>query len=535
QRKINVFIVDDKLPRVLSDLEDVKEHGFEFKGTTNFNCESVFEAIKDCTILLLDIEDGEDRDAGIKLFHKLCEDDTWKEKEGSVQIVFFSNTDTVANLYKLVKSKKKAERFYLSGYLGKRELYDCNDEAIDVLRMADSNAKHYKEYPNLADPIINACELLHHPNNKTMKKLIERAYLAGKCQETVLILGETGTGKELLAKFIYEVMQSENREKICLRGCDGLLNCNIGAVPTEGNLQYIELFGALKESFNGCTEDRMGIFEKASKEITMGNIIDRKNGCTIFLDEIGEAHKTVQVALLRAIQENEIIPVGGFATNKENVEIPVKFRLIAATNVDIHEKIKSNEFRLDLYHRISTIEIRIPPLRERKEDIPLLVFHFVNKLNGINEYNKSVGNEKYITENGIRKFMEKFKDYDWPGNVRELEKVIRYLYVMSLGTELDINNINDISDNMISGSATASTLTSEQIYDDLKKNPCALPKLKKDHLITNLVKVVELFISEHGALSDKNDNKSRAIFTQKSTTVRGWYNENKKKIEKTFQ
>jgi DNA-binding NtrC family response regulator len=528
KKNINIFIVDDDLDAVIGILRNkVGQKGFEFSGTKDFTCKSVLEGIakqKSCTILFLDIQDSisGDDEAGIRLFHNLCNNEAWKEKKGSVQIVFFSNANTVKNLYKAVKSEDKkdgAELFYLSGYLGKKALFSCNDEAIGVLLKADNQAKYYKKNPILADPIINECELLHHPNNESMKKLIEKAYLAGKCHETVLILGETGTGKELLAKFIFYVTENADEKN----GSGGFLPLNIGAQPTSGNLQYTELFGAKMGAFNDCPKDRKGVFEKAT-------CIGNKKGATVFLDEIGDAHETIQTALLRVIQEGEIIPLGGFDTeDNEEVKKEVVFRLITATNVDIQEKIKSKVFRLDLYHRISTIEMRIPPLRVRKIDIPVLAYHFVEKMN--EEYNKdnSPGKDKYFTEEELKQFEKMLKNYDWPGNVRELEKIIRHLYVMSPGMKLEIKNIRNVLEKMISISATECNRTPEEIFNDLHKTPLSFNKVKSLYGDYKTFEICKLIIEKYKGIRSKTKRMTEELFKNANVTnIAKWYDEARK-------
>lgn len=209
---------------------------------------------------------------------------------------------------------------------------------------------------------------------------------------TVLILGETGTGKELIARAIHNT--SDRKDSSFIR-----INC--AAIPSE--LIESELFGHIKGSFTGAIKDRIGKFELA-------------NGGTLFLDEIGEMPLQLQPKLLRAIQEGEIEPVGSSEIRKLDV------RIVAATNKDLKEEAENKRFREDLYFRLNVFPITIPPLRERVEDIPVLIDHFVNKY--CKKYGKNI---KYISDVTL----QQMKSYAWPGNVRELENLVERACIIS--------------------------------------------------------------------------------------------------------
>ena len=202
---------------------------------------------------------------------------------------------------------------------------------------------------------------------------------------TILIAGESGTGKELFAKAIHYNS---------LRKDGPFVSVNCGAMPES--LLESELFGHVRGAFTGAVLNKKGLFEVADRG-------------TLLLDEIGEMHQGMQVKLLRALQEKSIRPVGG------TEEIPIDVRVIAATNQDLQKAVESGKLREDLFYRINVIPLRIPPLRERKEDIRLLVDHFIKK------YFKEMGrNISRITPEAM-KYLE---NYDWPGNVRELENAV---------------------------------------------------------------------------------------------------------------
>ncbi|HEA23134.1 hypothetical protein LCGC14_2031590 [marine sediment metagenome] len=220
---------------------------------------------------------------------------------------------------------------------------------------------------------------------------------------TVIVKGESGTGKELVARAIHYSGKFSRAPFIAV---------NCGAIPE--NLQEAELFGYKKGAFTGANENRNGFFQAAE-------------GGTLFLDEIGTASLAVQTKLLRALQEKEITKVGSQKAEK------VDIRIIAATNADLLEDIKKKTFREDLYYRLTVVEINVPPLRERKSDIPLLVEKFLRKY-GV-EYKDRL----------LRISPEAFKvlqRYNWPGNIRELENIIQRTVIMSDGL-IEVNDLPD--------------------------------------------------------------------------------------------
>jgi len=210
----------------------------------------------------------------------------------------------------------------------------------------------------------------------------------------VLILGESGTGKELVSKAIHENSPRKNKPFV-------VINC--GGIPE--NLLESEFFGYIKGSFSGAYTDKPGLFEVA-------------NGGTIFLDEIGELYPLLQVKLLRVVQEKTFRRLG----SSEDIKVDV--RIISATNQNLEEKVKSGEFREDLYYRLNVIPIKIPPLRDRKEDIPLLTEYFIE------EYSKEFGKEiKKISPYALQLLME----YPFPGNVRELQNIVERSVALETG------------------------------------------------------------------------------------------------------
>ena len=236
-----------------------------------------------------------------------------------------------------------------------------------------------------------------------VKKLIEKI---SPTNAKVLILGPNGSGKELVARQIHSNS---------LRSDGPFIEVNCAAIPSE--LIESELFGHIKGSFTSAHKDRTGKFEAA-------------NNGTIFLDEIGDMSMSAQSKVLRAIQESKIQKVGS------EKDIYVDTRVIAATNKNISELISENKFREDLYHRISVIELNVPPLNDRKDDIPILIEHFISLLS--NQYeNKRI----FIDETG----MKKMKSYDWKGNVRELRNVIERLFILSENDQISDKEVAKFS------------------------------------------------------------------------------------------
>lgn len=235
-------------------------------------------------------------------------------------------------------------------------------------------------------------------NGEAMQKVYRLIEKVASISSNVLISGETGTGKELVARAIHYNSDRAERPFVAV---------NCGAL-TESLLES-ELFGHVKGAFTGAVANKEGFFRKADRG-------------TLFLDELNEVSPGLQVKLLRAIQEREIIPVG----SRE----PVKFdvRLIAATNKNLEEAVQNRSFREDLFYRINVIAIHLPPLRQRREDIPLLVRHFLEK------HGQRIGKPLLkITPEG----MQTLVNYDWPGNVRELENMIERTVALCEGDSID--------------------------------------------------------------------------------------------------
>jgi len=238
----------------------------------------------------------------------------------------------------------------------------------------------------------------------SMQEVFKAIGKISKTDITVLIRGESGTGKELIAQSVHANSSRNNKPFIAI---------NVAAIPHE--LLESELFGHEKGSFTGAQSQRIGRFEQAL-------------GGTLFLDEIGDMHPELQTRLLRVLSSHEFYRVGGQKPIKSDV------RIIAATNQNIEQLIKTGKFREDLYHRLNVFRIELPPLRKRKEDIPMLVKHFLSKSAA-----EIKGDEKGIDKNA----MKMLNDYDWPGNIRQLENTCRYITVMAPSASVTVDDIPD--------------------------------------------------------------------------------------------
>ena len=337
--------------------------------------------------------DGEKAISLIKTQHYdlvLC-DIKMPKKDGIEVLEFVSSYDSSIPIIMIsghgdLKTAVKAMRMGAYDYIEKPP--DLNN-LLNSVRSALVKTKT-KKIPKKTKKTNSKYEIVGESKQiKSVKSLIEKI---APTNAKVLILGPNGSGKELVARQIHSNS---------LRSDGPFIEVNCAAIPSE--LIESELFGHIKGSFTSAHKDRIGKFEAA-------------NEGTIFLDEIGDMSLSAQSKVLRAIQENKIQKVGS------DKDIYVDTRVIAATNKNITELIKSNKFREDLYHRVSVIELNVPPLNDRKPDIPLLIDYFIQQLT--DQYD---GRHLFIDETGIKKMTT----YDWKGNVRELRNIVERLFILS--------------------------------------------------------------------------------------------------------
>lgn len=281
--------------------------------------------------------------------------------------------------------------------------------------------------------------------NREMLKIYATIKKVANTPANILILGESGTGKELVAQAIHD---NSSRSNMPFKAI------NSGGIPE--NLLESELFGYMKGSFTGAYADRPGLFEMA-------------RGGTMFLDEIGELPPVLQVKLLRVVQEKTFRRIGG------SEDIKVDVRIISATNQNLEEKVKTGEFREDLFYRLNVIPIHVPPLRERKEDIPLLTNHFIEK------YSREFGKEIRTMSSYA---LELLVDYAFPGNIRELENIIERSVAMETSNIILPENLV-----LSTGAASNATNFDTQIPDKGIDLNAEMEKIEKAMIEKALLKV----------------------------------------------
>jgi DNA-binding NtrC family response regulator len=372
---VKILIVDDEL-----EYREVLEMILSDKGYTTDTAASAEDAlvkIKDNEyhIVLTDLMMGEMD--GIDLLKEI------KEKQKDVEVILITGHGTINNAVEAMKMG--AYTYFIKGHKSEELLKEVKKIESKILLKIGNK---------MLDESSNDSNFMLKTNNKHFKKILDIAKKAARSSVNILILGESGVGKEVFASHIHNA--SNRNEKPFIP-----VNCS----SFSDNLLESELFGHEKGSFTGATTKRHGRFEKSHEG-------------TLFLDEIGDISLSTQVKLLRTIETKNVQRIGS------NDSIKVDFRLITATNKNLQNEIAAGNFREDFFYRISTITIEIPPLRERKEDLEMLIDFFLQKSK------KSMNKEIDKIENGVMDFL---LSYDYPGNVRELKNIMDRLVVLSEG------------------------------------------------------------------------------------------------------
>jgi len=267
--------------------------------------------------------------------------------------------------------------------------------------------------------------------SQSMQALLQRASRYAATEATILILGETGTGKELLAQSIHNASRRSDKPFVAI---------NCAAVPE--NLLESELFGYEEGAFTGARKGgKKGLFELAHKG-------------TLFLDEVGELSLSLQVRLLRVLQERSIMRVGGDRL------IPVDVRIIAATHRNLEEAVKKDTFRRDLFYRLNVLQIKLPPLRERVEDIPIIIENLIDRICYKNSCPPPIFNEEILLL---------LKSYSWPGNVRELENILERLVILYSGQNLEVQHLGEIFETNVRVDSLVLSLTLSGDMENMEK------------------------------------------------------------------
>lgn len=386
-RPISVMIVDDEKPMLewLSIL--LEEHGYDVSCCSNGE-QAVEAGLKSMPeILVVDM-----KMPGISGFEVLTK--LQKKSPALIGIIMtaFSSVDSA------VKAMREGATDYLVKPFEVDQLLIAIEKALSERELKRENRELKKKVRSKysIEEIIG--------KSKPIVELLEKVRIVADKDSTILITGESGTGKELIARAIHSISSRSDKP---------FLAVNCGSISR--NLLESELFGHMKGSFTGAHKDKEGLLVAAS-------------GGTFLLDEVGELDRELQVKLLRALQERQVLPVGGTR------HVPFDARIISATNADLGEMVRNDSFRTDLYYRLNVIPLHVPALRERRSDIPFLLNKFLEN------YSSETGEQIKTITSKARKILS---DYSWPGNIRELENLVERLCVMTRSNEIGANDIPD--------------------------------------------------------------------------------------------
>ena len=385
--KGNILIVDDD-PLIRNSMYEVlRLEGYDVGSVSNGM--EAFEELKRVTydIVITDLKMPELD--GISLLKKI------KENFNNVDVILITSYGSIDNA---VSAMKYGAADYITKPIIDDEIKLCIRKLLKNRKMSQENDYLRRELVSKLNKFQNVIG-----EDPKMQKIYSVIDMISNTSATVLIQGESGTGKGLIAQAIHESDPTRKDMPFVEVSC--------GALPET--LLESELFGHVKGAFTSAIKDRIGRFELA-------------HGGTIFLDEIDSISPMLQVKLLRVLQEKEFEKVGDTKTQK------VDIRIIAATNQDLETLIQQSKFREDLFYRLNVINIKIPPLRDRKGDIPYLAEHFMNKFD--QRFDKSI--KKFD-----RNVMDRFFNYSWPGNIRELENIIERAVVLAQADNISINDL----------------------------------------------------------------------------------------------
>ncbi len=379
-----VLTVDDE-PGVRDSFRQILQDECDFLEATGGRAAFAQLESRDVDLVLLDVRLGPE--TGLEILDRI------KALEDSVEVIVVT---AVMDVRTAVEAMKRGAYDYVT------KPFDV-DEMMALVRRALEKRALKREVQYLRSELASARgfdEIIGR--SPEMVRIYERIAQVAETTATVLITGESGTGKELIARAIHR--QSPRR--------DGpFVAINLAAIPEP--LLESELFGHERGAFTGAYQKKVGKFELA-------------HGGTLFLDEVGTLRVDLQAKLLRVLQEREIERVGGTRSIKLDV------RIIAATNANLKQAVRDRTFREDLYYRLNVVPLTVPPLRERREDIPLLVDHFVRKYS--REFGKTV---RGVSPGALPVLL----DYDWPGNVRELENIIERSVALATGPVISLRDL----------------------------------------------------------------------------------------------
>jgi two-component system response regulator HydG len=382
---IRVLIIDDDEPHAQAVAESLERIGYDCTLAASGSAGVALIESENFDVIVTDLK-MEDVD-GLAILRRA------KEELPDAEVILLTGH---ASVQSALAAGQGGASMYLTKPLDINELRNAVDKASMATRLIRRNAELNRRLDERFgfEGVIG--------NSPEMHRVIEQLKNVAPTSSTVLIFGDNGTGKELVARALHQNSERKSKPFVPL---------NISALPDS--ILESELFGHEAGAFTGATGRRIGKFEYA-------------NGGTLFLDEVGEMRLETQIKLLRVLEERKISRVGA------NEEIPVNVRLVAATNADLHKKVEEGSFRSDLFYRLSVVTINLPPLRERREDIPLLIEHFRK------EFTEIHGREVSSISRAAR---QSLMAYDWPGNIRQLRNTIERMIVLDTDGVLDCDDL----------------------------------------------------------------------------------------------
>jgi DNA-binding NtrC family response regulator len=380
-----ILIIDDE--RSILDTVQILLRGEGWEVTTSYNPREALEQLQDIApdVVLTDI-----RMPGMNGLEVLA---SVRASDPEIPVILMT---AQASLQTAMQAVNAGAFYYLQKPFGNDDLVALCRRAVESRMLTRENRALKREIRRRGGAVGNGRPI---GRNRRFNEVVRLAETVAPTDSTVLISGESGTGKEILARYIHQLSERE---------AGPFISVNCGALPE--NLLESELFGHVKGSFTGAHRDKEGLLAAA-------------RGGTFFLDEVGEMSPALQVKLLRALQEREIVPVG--ATQPVSIDV----RIIAATNRDLEEEIRRGTFRSDLYYRLNVISLHLPPLRERDDDVLLLAEHFLQRAA------EKSGALMALAADAA----DALQRYDWPGNVRELENALERAAILSRGGAIGID------------------------------------------------------------------------------------------------
>jgi DNA-binding NtrC family response regulator len=396
-----VLVVEDHEGERRAIMQILKSEGLNVFGAENAD-KALGYIDENIDVVLSDLQMGDV--SGIDLLN------LWKQRKPDAQIILLTGHSSVDSAVQAIKA---GAYHYVVKPINP-------DELIVLVKRAMESVSKDKEIDNLRrrlDQKFGLDQIVGQ--SKLMKDVFAKIQKAAPVDSTVLILGESGTGKELVAQALHH---NSNRKK------GPFVAVNVAAVPST--LVESELFGHVRGAFTGATDRRMGRFEQA-------------DGGTLFVDEIGDFELGLQAKLLRVLETLTLTPVGGHEDRKVNV------RVVAATSKPLRKMVEEGKFREDLFYRLNVIVVDLPPLRQRTDDIPILVEHFL----------KDIAANKHTAPHRISpEVMRRFSTYRWPGNVRELRNVLERMMVLAEG---ELLTERDLPDEVLMGTSETGTTRRE--------------------------------------------------------------------------